>query len=79
MTVLRWKPSTENTMVIPLADYDAFSLMMEKAGFRLPCTLSDDELPILRGMAAAAENPSPFMEIINLIVAHDSIDLIPTS
>lgn len=73
--ILKWKPTVDEVSTLTVAD--TFPTMMEEAGYRLPCTLTDEDLPILRGMAAAAD-PSvrPVLkELIRLIIDHDSIDL----
>lgn len=73
--ILQWKPTIADADTLTVSD--EFPTMMEEAGYRLPCTLTDEDLPVLRGMAAAADaSTRPILkELIRLIIDHDSIDL----
>ena len=72
LKTLKWKPTIEASTDIQAGD--EFFTQMEAAGFRLPCTLADEDLPVLRGMAAVATTPI-YSTLIHLVTMHDSIDL----
>jgi hypothetical protein len=80
---IMWRPTELNHARLDVPAPSSFMDMMQNAGFRLPCTLDDSDLPVIRAMAAVFgrndDTPNPFSEIADLIVTHTSIDLYSTS
>jgi hypothetical protein len=76
---IMWRPTDNTDKQLDVPAPSMFTDVMAEAGFRLPCTLTDDDLPILRGMAAVYgrndSTPNPYTELVDLIVEHNSIDL----
>jgi len=76
---IMWRPTDHNDKRLDVPAPSSFIDVMAEAGFRLPCTLTDDDLPILRAMAAVygrnPDLPNPYYELVDHIVAHTSIDL----
>lgn len=73
-----WRPTDNSRKHISVGAPSSFMQTMDRAGLRLPCTLGENELPTLRGMAAtwsAPENANPYQQIIDLIEQHGEIDL----
>lgn len=76
-----WKPVVPDegqNLHIPAPS--AFQAAMRDAGMELPCTLTRDLIPLLRGMAAVfgphAENrPNPYQQIIDLLDKHEAVEL----
>ena len=75
MTQLKWRPTIESKDTISIPS--SFITAMEEVGYRFPCTLSDEDLPVLRGMASTAvhDTRTAVKELIDLIINHDSIDV----
>lgn len=72
---INWKPTAEVLTDMNMVDPQRFVTAMSEAGYNLPCSLTDEDLPVLRGMAATAPDPLPYKALISLITVHDSIDL----
>lgn len=72
---LNWKPSELIPTDLNVKTPEAVVAALAEVGYQMPCTLGDDDLPILRGMAATAPDAAPYKSIINLITMHDVIDL----
>ena len=85
MTIgIMWRPTDEKNSHLNVPAPSQFMDMMRDAGFPIPCTLNDDDLPVMRAMAVVfgrndKDVPNPFREIVDLIVAYNSIDLYPTA
>jgi hypothetical protein len=80
---IMWRPTDHAHKRLDVPAPSSFIDVMAEAGFRLPCTLDDNDLDILRAMAAVfgrnADTPNPYTDLVNLIIAHDSIDLYLTA
>jgi hypothetical protein len=79
---IAWRPSKEVDSRLDVPAPSSFLDMMQAAGYSVPCSLDDDDLPVMRAMAVVFSRvggddnrPNPFEQIVDLIVAHDSIDL----
>jgi hypothetical protein len=78
-----WRPSKEVDTRLDVPAPSDFLDMMSRAGYSVPCSLDDDDLPVMRAMAVVfsrvgggdEQRPNPFQQIADLIMAHDSIDL----
>ena len=78
-----WRPSNEVDTRLDVPAPSIFLDMMQSAGYSVPCTLDDTDLPVMRAMGivfdkvggGSNERPNPFKQIVDLIVAHNSIDL----
>ena len=78
-----WRPSKEVDSRLDVPAPSQFLDLMRDAGYQVPCSLDDDDLPVMRAMAVVFskvgggddDRPNPFKQIVDLIVAHNSIDL----
>lgn len=74
-----WRPSAKNDKQLRVGAPSSFIETMKAAGLGFPCTVTEKDVPVLRGMAAVYgrndQNPNPFVELIELIEKHDSVEL----
>ena len=74
-----WRPVSKNEKSLGVMAPSAFQEAMSQAGFPLPCDLSQTDIPVLRGMAAAFgrydKRPNPYDEILELLNKYDGISL----
>lgn len=74
-----WRPSAKHDKHLRVGAPSSFMETMKNAELGFPCTVSEKDIPVLRGMAAVYgrnyQNPNPFVELIELIEKHDSVEL----
>jgi len=78
-----WQPTSKSDTRLDVPAPSQFMDIMRDCGYPLPCTLDDEDLPVMRAMAVVYgrndQTPNPFKEIADLIVEHNSIDLYPAT
>ena len=74
-----WRPADPKPKRLSVGAPSAFMETMTRAGMALPCTLTEAEVPILRGMAATwrHEGTNPYEQILDAIGAYSIIELWP--
>lgn len=76
-----WKPADpEKLNRINTSTPSAFQDSMARAGLAMPCVLSKEHVPTLRGMAAMETyEPNPYQQMINAIDSHIVIEVLARS
>ena len=76
-----WRPVSKTNKALNVPAPCSFLDKMRKAGFSLPCSISQNNIDILMGMAIGFGNqkdqPNPFREIIELLDKYEAIELWP--
>lgn len=71
-----WEPVTNRANDLHVTAPSWFMECLERADMKLPRVFGPDDIPVLKGLAAAArDEPNPFQQLIEAIRKHAEVEV----